>query len=102
MLKIGLDVNMKHRVLFSYKDKSKPEFRGERCRTCPPLQAHPHKKVKEINVGISLKAHGYSHLLHINICKLSQICKKYMPKNEVFPMQNQSAKGTEMTDSMKT
>ena len=42
---------------------------------------------EEINVGISLKAHGYSHLLHKNICKLSQIRKKYMPKNEMFPMQ---------------
>ena len=25
--------------------------------------------------------------LHKNICKLSQIRKKYMPKNEMFPMQ---------------
>ena len=70
----------------------KPEFRGERCRTCPQLTPIPTKRkwlfqVEEINVGISLKAHGYSYLLHTNICKLSQIRKKYMPKNELFPMQ---------------
>ena len=27
----------------------KPEFRGERCRTCPPLHSHPHKKVMIIS-----------------------------------------------------
>ena len=27
----------------------KPEFRGERCRTCPPLHCHPHKKVMVIS-----------------------------------------------------
>ena len=26
-----------------------PEFRGERCRTCPPLHSHPHKKVMIIS-----------------------------------------------------
>ena len=29
----------------------KPEFRGERCRTCPPLHSHPHKKVMIISGG---------------------------------------------------
>ena len=28
---------------------SKPEFRGQRCRTCPPLHSHPHKKVMIIS-----------------------------------------------------
>ena len=34
-------------VLFNtdIKKFNKPEFRGERCRTCPPLHSHPHKKV---------------------------------------------------------
>ena len=27
----------------------KPEFGGERCRTCPPLHSHPHKKVMIIS-----------------------------------------------------
>ena len=35
---------------------------------------------------IALRGPALIHL-HKNICKLSQIRKKYMPKNEMFPTQ---------------
>ena len=79
---------------YNAENYSKPEFRGERCRACPPLHSHPHKKVMIISgqrnkCGNFIESTWIFSFLHKNIYKLSQIRKKYMPKNEMFPMQKQ-------------
>ena len=72
-----------------HKLYTKPEFRGERCRTCLPLHSHPHKKVMIISgrrnkCGNFIESTWIFSLLHKNICKLSQIRKSTCQRMRCF------------------